>query len=106
MIPAGRRVQRLGGLSLLWRPRSLAAGLLLVAGLIVLAALLLGTGRLALSPLEVWQALLGGGDATATRILQGVRLPRLLTAAGVGAALGMAGAVFQSLSRNPLGSPT
>ena len=104
MIPAGRRVQRLGGLSLLWRPRSLVAGLCLIGCLIALAVALLGTGRLALGPVEVWQALLGRGDPTAARILQGVRLPRLLTAAGVGAALGMAGAVFQSLSRNPLGS--
>ncbi|WP_253265327.1 FecCD family ABC transporter permease, partial [Pseudomonas aeruginosa] len=34
-----------------------------------------------------------------------VRLPRVLTACLVGAALGMAGAIFQSISRNPLGSP-
>ncbi|MCC0546842.1 iron chelate uptake ABC transporter family permease subunit, partial [Pseudomonas aeruginosa] len=36
---------------------------------------------------------------------QRVRLPRVLTACLVGAALGMAGAIFQSISRNPLGSP-
>ncbi|MCA0994982.1 FecCD family ABC transporter permease [Alloyangia pacifica] len=105
MIPAGRRAQRLGRLSLLWRPRSLLAGLGILAVLLALSAGLLGTGRLALSPWEVWLALIGQGDPVATRILQSVRLPRLLTAAGVGAALGMAGAVFQSLSRNPLGSP-
>jgi iron complex transport system permease protein len=35
----------------------------------------------------------------------GRRLPRALTAALVGALLGMSGAAFQSLSRNPLGSP-
>ncbi|VFS73980.1 ferric enterobactin transport protein FepG [Pseudomonas aeruginosa] len=34
-----------------------------------------------------------------------MRLPRVLTACLVGAALGMAGAIFQSISRNPLGSP-
>ncbi|EAZ60286.1 ferric enterobactin transport protein FepG, partial [Pseudomonas aeruginosa 2192] len=39
------------------------------------------------------------------RIVQRVRLPRVLTACLVGAALGMAGAIFQSISRNPLGSP-
>ncbi|HBP2672310.1 TPA: iron chelate uptake ABC transporter family permease subunit, partial [Pseudomonas aeruginosa] len=37
--------------------------------------------------------------------VQRVRLPRVLTACLVGAALGMAGAIFQSISRNPLGSP-
>ncbi|WP_273665887.1 iron chelate uptake ABC transporter family permease subunit, partial [Pseudomonas aeruginosa] len=36
---------------------------------------------------------------------QVVRLPRLLWAGLGGAALGMAGAIFQSISRNPLGSP-
>ncbi|WZB65204.1 iron chelate uptake ABC transporter family permease subunit [Achromobacter xylosoxidans] len=34
-----------------------------------------------------------------------VRLPRVLTALGAGAALGLSGALFQSLTRNPLGSP-
>ena len=34
-----------------------------------------------------------------------IRLPRLLTAMGVGAALGISGAIFQSISRNVLGSP-
>ncbi len=105
MIPAGRRVFRLGGASVLWRPRSVLTGLCLLAVLGVLAALLLGTGRLALTPVQVWQGLMQDGDPVAARIISRVRLPRLLTAAGVGAALGMAGAVFQSLSRNPLGSP-
>jgi iron complex transport system permease protein len=34
-----------------------------------------------------------------------IELPRLVAALLIGAALGMSGAVFQSLSRNPLGSP-
>ena len=38
-------------------------------------------------------------------IVHDLRLPRVLCALLVGAALGMAGAVFQSVSRNPLGSP-
>ena len=33
------------------------------------------------------------------------RLPRVLLALMLGAALGMSGAIFQSLTRNPLGSP-
>ncbi|MCL8395526.1 iron chelate uptake ABC transporter family permease subunit, partial [Pseudomonas aeruginosa] len=71
-----------------------------------LAAALLGTGSLALGPAEVFASLLGQGqDPTAQRIVQRVRLPRVLTACLVGAALGMAGAIFQSISRNPLGSP-
>ncbi|HEK0788611.1 TPA: FecCD family ABC transporter permease [Proteus mirabilis] len=39
------------------------------------------------------------------KIVIDIRLPRLLTAMGVGAALGISGAIFQSISRNVLGSP-
>lgn len=39
------------------------------------------------------------------KIVIDIRLPRLLTAMGVGATLGISGAIFQSISRNVLGSP-
>ncbi|WP_095590664.1 FecCD family ABC transporter permease [Actibacterium ureilyticum] len=105
MRPPGVNLLRIGGLSLLWRPRALVVGAGLLVLVLGLSIQLLGTGRLALSLPEIAGALLGDGDTVAARILGRVRLPRVLTAAGVGAALGMAGAVFQSLSRNPLGSP-
>ena len=41
----------------------------------------------------------------AGQIAWGIRLPRDLTAAGVGAMLGLAGAVMQGLLRNPLAEP-
>jgi iron complex transport system permease protein len=48
----------------------------------------------------------GGGGRRADRfILLDLRLPRVTLGLLVGAALAMSGAVFQSLSRNPLGSP-
>ena len=46
----------------------------------------------------------GGEDLAATMILR-VRLPRILLAALIGAALGAAGAVFQAVLRNPLADP-
>jgi ferric hydroxamate transport system permease protein len=49
--------------------------------------------------------LLGSGDAGVRDILWASRLPRLLAAVVVGAALGAAGAVLQSVARNPLASP-
>ncbi|HBO5136926.1 TPA: iron chelate uptake ABC transporter family permease subunit [Pseudomonas aeruginosa] len=102
----GLHALRLGSLSLRWRPRAALACLVLAGGGLALAAALLGTGSLALGPAEVFASLLGQGqDPTAQRIVQRVRLPRVLTASLVGAALGMAGAIFQSISRNPLGSP-
>ncbi|WP_143753188.1 FecCD family ABC transporter permease, partial [Clavibacter michiganensis] len=50
-------------------------------------------------------ALVGGGDAQARFIVADQRLPRVVCAVAVGAALGLSGMVFQSVSRNPLGSP-
>lgn len=102
----GLHALRLGSLSLRWRPRAALACLVLAGIGLALAAALLGTGSLALGPAEVFASLLSQGqDPTAQRIVQRVRLPRVLTASLVGAALGMAGAIFQSISRNPLGSP-
>ncbi|WP_104493797.1 FecCD family ABC transporter permease [Paracoccus denitrificans] len=106
MILPRTRALRIGGASVLWRPRSVTVCLALCLLCLVLALLLLGTGTARLSPGQVVEGLIGSSDdATATRVLRRIRLPRVLTAAMVGASLGMAGAVFQSLSRNPLGSP-
>ncbi|GAB3596003.1 FecCD family ABC transporter permease [Microbacterium tumbae] len=57
------------------------------------------------SPGEVVMALLGLGEPKAQLVILDWRLPRVLAALVFGAALGMGGAVFQSLTRNPLGSP-
>ena len=76
-----------------------------VAVLMVVAAVVaLGLGDYPLSPLEVVRALTGQ-DGFASTIVLGWRLPRVLAALAFGAALGASGAVFQSLTRNPLGSP-
>lgn len=73
--------------------------------LFVLCLLALGTGTITLSPNEVLTAIFGQGEAKDLLVIQKIRAPRVLTALGVGAALGAAGACFQSISRNPLGSP-
>lgn len=65
----------------------------------------LSTGAYALSPGQALDALLGGGDPQARFIVADQRLPRVVAAIAVGAALGLSGLVFQSVSRNPLGSP-
>lgn len=46
-----------------------------------------------------------GGDTTASTIIWGIRVPRVLAAVLVGAGLALAGAVMQSVLNNPLGSP-
>lgn len=96
-----------GGYSLHYRPRALAAGagcalLALAAAVFLLAG---GSGDYPMSPGEVFAALAGNGDPADAFIVNEVRLPRAATALLVGAALALGGAVFQSVVRNPLGSP-
>ncbi|MBO0899514.1 iron chelate uptake ABC transporter family permease subunit [Cellulomonas sp. zg-ZUI222] len=96
---------RRGPLSWRLHPRTVTVCVLLGVLLLVVAVLALGTGSLALSPARVVDVLLGRGDTTASTVVTRIRAPRVLTGILVGACLGVAGAVLQSLSRNPLGSP-
>lgn len=79
-----------------------AAHLLLLVALASLLSLLVGETLLA--PAALWQGLWlnEGPGALALRIIRG---PRLVTALGAGAVLGLSGAVLQTLLRNPLASP-
>lgn len=87
-------------------PLRLGATLAALALLLVLAlALGLAVGPSGLALHEVWEALAGGGSGAAADIVRAVRLPRVLLAASVGAALAAAGVVFQALLRNPLADP-
>lgn len=54
---------------------------------------------------DAWHALLGEGEETTLRVIRDERIPRTLLAATLGAALGVAGAVMQGLTRNPLADP-
>jgi iron complex transport system permease protein len=72
-----------------------------------LAALVLSVavGEFAIPPLDVLAALVGAGDRATSFIVVDLRLPRALTGLLAGAALGVAGAVFQDVTRNPLVAP-
>ena len=88
----------------------LAAGLVGVLFVSILGALTIGPAGL--SAQDAWatvRAHVGVGTPplppTHDAIVWQLRLPRLLTAAAVGAGLGICGAVLQSLTRNPLADP-
>ncbi len=100
-----RPVRLPGGMSLRIERRALAVGVLLVLAAFVMAVLLIGTGDFDIAPWDVVRTLLGNGTPANDFIVNDLRLPRVLVALLVGASLGMAGAVFQSVTRNPLGSP-
>ncbi|WP_370949198.1 FecCD family ABC transporter permease [Amycolatopsis sp. cg5] len=87
------------------KTRPVTASVLLLALLALMVVFTLGTGAIAVAPLDVIRTLLGNGSRMTNFAVLDLRLPRVLVAAGVGIALGLSGAVFQSLSRNPLGSP-
>jgi iron complex transport system permease protein len=77
----------------------------LVAGALTVAVFALGTGEFAVSPAEVIQALTGRGSGAVRLVVVEWRLPRVLLALVLGAAMGLSGAIFQAITRNPLGSP-
>jgi iron complex transport system permease protein len=79
---------------------------LIKSSLCLLLALLFGVcaGHSWASPGEVIRALLGD-DSLSSSLLMQWRFPRVLTAALVGGFLGLSGAIFQGLFRNPLTEP-
>ncbi|OAP20625.1 iron chelate uptake ABC transporter family permease subunit [Amycolatopsis sp. M39] len=102
----GLTALRLGGdrISVRVRRRACVVAAVLAAALAVAAfGSLAFTGEL--SPADVLRTLAGHGDRSDEFLLYRLAVPRLLCAVLVGVALGASGAVFQNLTRNPLGSP-
>lgn len=83
------------------RTAYVSAGLVVAALLVAFAALCFGDGWN--RPADVLDALRGAGPVRIS--VTEWRMPRVVAALVFGAALGLAGAVFQNLTRNPLGSP-
>ncbi len=102
---AHRPALRLAGFSLPVRPRGVACGMTLAVACLVLALLALSFGTFSVSPDDVIAALLGRGGADLHLVVMEWRLPRIAGGLLVGTALGLAGALFQTMLRNPLGSP-
>ena len=74
------------------------------AAAIVVALYAVGVGSIPISIPEVIRVLLGGGVEMARTAVLNIRLPRVVAAILVGAALASAGAVMQCVLRNPLAS--
>ncbi len=102
---AGRPALRRGRFSGVWRPRAVAVTLLGLVLVLLAAAVNIGRGDFPISLGEVLGVLLGGGERGQRFIVLDLRLPRSLTGVLVGAALGLAGAITQTVARNPLASP-
>lgn len=104
-VGAVRAVRTGGGLSFRVDVRTFVVIVLLAVVAAGAGIVLIGSGDYAMTPGEVVSTLFGHGTFQQEFIVTDLRLPRVLVGLLVGAALGVGGAVFQTISRNPLGSP-
>ncbi|MBP2406203.1 iron complex transport system permease protein [Streptomyces syringium] len=91
------------------RSTAVRGAVLLLAGLAALslcAALSLAAGSRPVPLGTVWHALVADDRSPDGLVVTGLRVPRTVIGLVVGAALGVAGAVAQGVTRNPLASPT
>lgn len=90
-------------------PRSTARRTLVLlaalALLVVAVVLSIAVGARGIPLGDVWRHLVAPDGSSDAAIVQEVRVPRTLLGVAAGAALGLAGALMQSLTRNPLAEP-
>lgn len=99
------RAVRTGGLSIRLDVRAVTVVLLLLVAALAASVVLIGTGDFPIPAVDVLRTLVGEGNPGQEFIVNELRLPRVLVGLLVGASLGLGGALFQAISRNPLGSP-
>ncbi|TDW81213.1 iron chelate uptake ABC transporter family permease subunit [Kribbella sp. VKM Ac-2566] len=85
--------------------RSLVVIVVLAVVVFAIFCVSLSLGDFKIPVIDVVKTLFGGGDRATEFIVNRLRLPRALTGLLVGTALGLSGAIFQSIARNPLASP-
>ncbi|OBG87467.1 iron ABC transporter permease [Mycobacterium sp. E802] len=98
-------VLRSRGMSFRASWRSILVVVSLLAAAVVIGVVAIGFGKYTVAPLEVLKVLLGANTSFDRVVVLEWRMPRTVMALLVGAALGISGAIFQALTRNPLGSP-
>lgn len=87
-------------------PARRAIGLAAILGALALAVVLsLAFGANPLSAGQVWHGFWAHDRSEASSIVWSLRMPRTMVGILVGAAFGVAGALIQSLTRNPLADP-
>ncbi|WP_069167871.1 FecCD family ABC transporter permease [Nocardia altamirensis] len=79
--------------------------LILMVAALAVAVLALGTGDYVIPPDRVLRAIFVGDQHFDRLVVWQWRFPRVVLGLALGAALGLSGAILQSVTRNPLGSP-
>ncbi|CAL9380850.1 putative siderophore transport system permease protein YfhA [Streptomyces sp. enrichment culture] len=96
---------RLGRVSFFWRPWLVGVSLLLAAAAFLVFCVSIGVGDFPIGLPQVIRTLLGRGEQVDEFVIMDLRMPRALAGLIVGIALGVSGAITQSIARNPLASP-
>lgn len=94
-----------GGRTIRMQRRAVGATIALVVVGLTVSVLAVTTGVYHVGLGDIGRAILGRGDSTDRLIVVDQRLPRTVAAWAIGGAMGLSGALFQTVSRNPLGSP-
>ena len=102
---AGRLWIVVGRWSVLIAPSHVIVGLMLLVLSLAVAVVSLRLGKFPVSTQEVIDALQGQGRKIVQVVVVKWKLPRIVLGLVAGLALGVAGALFQTITRNPLGSP-
>lgn len=98
------RAVRTGRFSVRAYPRPFVVSVVLAVLAVGVALFTLSWGS-AVSVGDTLRTLVGSGTRVSELVVFDIRLPRVAAALLVGMGLGIGGALFQSLTRNPLGSP-
>lgn len=96
---------RVGRVSFVWRPWLVLVTLLLAAAAFLVFCLSIGVGDFPIGLSRVIATILGRGEPVDEFVIMDLRMPRALAGLVVGVALGVSGAITQSVARNPLASP-
>lgn len=97
---------RAGPISFLWRPRVVLVCVIAAALIVFLGALSIGLGDYPISVPRVLEVIFQGEGSRVERlVVLEWRMPRVATAIAVGCALGLCGALTQTVTRNALASP-
>ncbi|MFI1678619.1 MULTISPECIES: FecCD family ABC transporter permease [unclassified Streptomyces] len=96
---------RLGPLSFVWRPWLVLITLVLAAATFLVFCLSISIGDFPIGLSRVMATLVGRGEQVDEFVIMDLRMPRALAGLVVGIALGVSGAITQSVARNPLASP-
>jgi len=102
---SGRQGLDLGIIALPWRARVLWVTLGCAAVVVTAFTFGIAAGSSRMGMGDVWTTLLGAGSRAFEFIVFELRLPRASAGLAVGLCLGLAGALTQTFSRNPLATP-